>query len=235
MSTKAKQQEDLICSKLLKYCQQGWPSKREISTEMKPFWVVRNAFTVKQGLIMYNCRIVVPMSLQKETLQKLHQGHQGVERCRLLAQNSVWWPGLYRDIQEVVRQCSVCAKLHTPNKEPMIPSALPEYPCQKLGLDLFKLQGKHYLLLVDYFSCYVDIVKLTSTTSSAVISAIKSIFSRHGIPELLISDNGPQYVSKEFEEFAEKYNFKHTTSSTHFPQSNGQAERTVQTVKCQSI
>ena len=228
---KSKQQEDSICSKILKYCQQGWPSKREISTEMKPYWVVRNAFTVKQGLIMYNCRIVVPMSLQKETLQKLHQGHQGGERCRLLAQNSVWWPGLYRDIQETVRQCSVCAKLHTPNKEPMIPSALPEYPWQKLGSDLFELQGKHYLLLVDYFSRYVDIVKLTSTTSGAVISAIKSVFSRHGIPELLISDNGPQYVSKEFEEFAEKYNFKHTTSSPHFPQSNGQAERTVQTVK----
>ena len=228
---KSKQQEDSICSKILKYCQQGWPSKREISTEMKPYWVVRNAFTVKQGLIMYNCRIVVPMSLQKETLQKLHQGHQGVERCRLLAQNSVWWPGLYRDIQEAVRQCSVCAKLHAPNKEPMIPSVLPEYPWQKLGSDLFELQGKHYLLLVDYFSRYVDIVKLTSTTSGAVISAIKLVFSRHGIPELLISDNGPQYVSKEFEEFAEKYNFKHTTSSPHFPQSNGQAERTVQTVK----
>ena len=212
---KSKQQEDSICSKILKYCQQGWPSKWEIPTEMKPYWVVRNVFTVKQGLIMYNCRIVVPMSLQKETLQKLHQGHQGVERCRLLAQNSVWWPGLYRDIQETVRQCSVCAKLHTPNKEPMIPSALPEYPWQKLGSDLFELQGEHYLLLVDYFSCYVDIVKLTSTSSSAVISAIKSVFSRHGIPEFLISDNGPQYVSKEFEEFAEKYNFKHTTSSPH--------------------
>ena len=60
---------------------------------------------------------------------------------------------------------------------------------------------------------------------------MKSVFSRYGIPELLISDNGPQYVSKEFEEFAEKYNFKHTTSSPHFPQSNDQAERTVQTVK----
>ena len=113
----------------------------------------------------------------------------------------------------------------------MIPAVLPECPWQKLGSDLFELQGKHYLLLVDYFSRYVEIIKLTTTTSSAVISGMKSVFSRYGIPELLISDNGPQCVSKEFEEFAEKYNFKHTTSSPHFPQSNGQAERTIQIVK----
>ena len=79
-------------------------------------------------------------------------------------------------------------------------SYVPDYSWQKLGSDLFELQGKHYLLLR-----YVDIVKLTPTTSSAEISAIKSVFSGHGIPELLISDNGPQYASKEFEEFAEKY------------------------------
>ena len=180
---------------------------------------------------MYNCRIVVPVSLQKETLDKIHQGHQGIERCRLLAQNSVWWPSLYRDIQETVRKCSICAKLFRPNKEPLIPSVLPEYPWQKLGSDLFELQGKHYLLMVDYFSRYVEVIKLTSITSNPVIAGMKSIFSRYGIPELLITDNGPQYVCKEFKEFAEKYEFKHTTSSPRFPQSNGQAERTIQTVK----
>ena len=77
----------------------------------------------------------------------------------------------------------------------------------------------------------MEITKLASTTSSAVISGMKSIFARHGIPELLISDNGPQYVSKEFKEFSEKYNLKHITSSPHFPQSNGQVERTVKAVK----
>ena len=181
---------------------------------MKPYWVVRNALTVNQ----------VPVSLQKETLGKIHQGHQGIERCRLLAQNSVWWPGLYRDIQETVRQCSVSAKLHTPSKEPLIPSVLPERPWQKLGSDLFELQGKDYLLIVDYFSRFVEVIKLTSTTSNAVITATKSVFSRYGVPELLMTDNGPQYVCAAFRQFAEEYNFEHITSSPHFPQSNGQAE-----------
>ena len=73
-------------------------------------------------------------------------------------------------------------------------------------------------------SHYMEVIKLTSTTSNAVIAGIKSIFSRYGMPELLITDNGPQYACKEIKEFAEKYKFKHTTSSPHFPQSNGQAE-----------
>jgi len=177
---------------------------------------------------MYNCHIVVPISLQKEALKKLHQGHQGVEKCRLLAQISIWQPGLYSDIQDTV---TLCAKFNTSNKELLISSVLPEYLWQKLGSDLFHLKGNHYLLLVDYFSCYVEITKLASTTSSAVISGMKLIFARHDIPELLISDNGPQYVSKEFKEFSEKYNFKYITSSPHFPQSNGQVEKTVKTVK----
>ena len=228
---KQKQQEDPTCREIATYCQQKWPSKNEITSHMKPYWAVRNALTVNQGLLLYNCRIVVPVSLQNETLGKIHQGHQGIERCRLLAQNSVWWPGLYRDIQETVRKCSVCAKFHTPSKEPLMPSVLPERPWQKLGSDLFELQGKNYLLIVDYFSRFIEVIKLASTSANAVITATKSVFSRYGVPELLITDNGPQYMCATFRKFAEEYNFTHTTSSPHFPQSNGQAERTVQTVK----
>ena len=87
------------------------------------------------------------------------------------------------------------------------------------------------MLVVDYFSRYPEIVKMRSTTSKATIEALKSIFARHGIPETLISDNGPQYSSKEFAEFAKSYDFCHVTSSPHFPQSNGMAERMVQTIK----
>ena len=74
-------------------------------------------------------------------------------------------------------------------------------------------------------------VRLTSTTSSSVITALKSMFSRHGIPENFRSDNGPQYSSAEFEAFAKMYEFEHNSSSPRFPQSNGLAERTVKTVK----
>ena len=81
--------------------------------------------------------------------------------------------------------------------------------------------------MVDYFSRYPEISKLTPTTPTAVIVAMKAVFARHGIPEIVRSNNGPQYSSYEFTLFADSYGFQHSTSSPHYPQSNGQAERMV--------
>ena len=119
----------------------------------------------------------------------------------------------------------------SPRREPLIPSKLPDYPWQKIGTDLFYLKKSNYILIIDYFSRFIEVIKLKSTTSQAIIEALQSVFSRHGIPETVISDDGPQYSSNEFDTFAKKYNFNHITSSPLFPQSNGQVERAVQTVK----
>ena len=112
-----------------------------------------------------------------------------------------------------------------------MPTKFPDRPWQRLGSDLFHWKGANYLLVVDYFSRYIEMAMLTSTTSEATIGHLKSIFARHGIPETLISDNGLQYASSVFQKFARDYGFTHTTSSPHYPQGNGEAERAVQTVK----
>ena len=92
-------------------------------------------------------------------------------------------------------------------------SELPKYPWQVVATDLFELNKLNYLLVVDYFSRYPEVLQLTSTTSMSVISALKSVFSRHGIPEIVRSDIGPQYSSAEFMSFASSYGFHHLTSS----------------------
>ena len=113
----------------------------------------------------------------------------------------------------------------------MIPSQLPDYPWQRVSSDLFQLKGAHYIVVVDYFSRYPKVTKLSATTSNHIIEALKKIFSRHGVPETVVSDNGPQYASREFSDFAKAYDFRHITSSPHYAQSNGHAERAVKTVK----
>ena len=90
----------------------------------------------------------------------------------------------------------------------MIASELPQYPWQKVGVDLFHLNGAEYLVLVDYFSRYPEVQKLTSTTSATVIASLKSTFSRFGIPEIIASDNGPQFASQLFADFAKTYGFQ---------------------------
>ena len=118
-----------------------------------------------------------------------------------------------------------------PHVQPMIASSLPSHPWEKVASDLFQLNGKTYLLVADYFSRYMEVQTLATTTSASVICALKAIFARHGVPSVLVSDNGPQYNSTEMQEFAALYNFKHITSSPHYPQSNGLAERMVKTAK----
>ena len=128
--------------------------------------------------------------------------------------------------------CKLCMqKKPAQQSEPLLPSTLPDRPFQRIGVDLCELKGKHFLVSVDYFSRYIDILPLQSLTSGAVINKMKQIFSQHGIAETVISDNGPQFAAKEFQQFAEEWNFHHATSSPHYPQANGEAERAVRSAK----
>ena len=213
------------------YCQTEWPAKHAIPAAVRPFRKARSSLSVCNQLLMFDQRIVVPSSLQKETLERIHDSHQGISRCRMRSKSSVWWPGISSAIQEMIQRCPVCVRNAELHHEPLISTTLPQYPWQMLGSDLFELKGTTYLLVVDYFSRYPEVIRLTSTTSNAVITSLKSMFARHGIPEHFRSDNGPQYSSSEFGEFAKMYGFEHNSSSPRFPQSNGLAERTVKTIK----
>ena len=225
------QKVDPTCLIVRRYCQTGWPEQGSMDPLAKPFWEKKGELTVSQELLLCGTRIVVPASLREETMVKLHQGHQGVQRSRLRANTSVWWPGISNEIVRYVKNCSECSRDAKPNKEPLIPTPLPDHPWQKVGSDLLTLDGSTYLLVVDYFSRYPEVIQLRKTTTQSVTNALRSIFSRHGIPETLVSDNGPQYSSEEFRAFASRYGFAHVTSSPRYPQSNGLAERTVKTVK----
>lgn len=222
------QKQDPTCQQIREFCVAGWPNKERVNRHLKPYWKVKGSFSVCE---LFNSRIVVPKSLQQETLAKVHQGHQGIERCLLRTRSSVWWPGITSQLKQVVQNCPTCCRNARPRREPLLTTPLPEYPWQIVATDLFELQGVHCLLVVDYFSRYPEVVRLTTTTSAAVITALKAAFARHGIPEVVRSDNGPQYSSHEFATFADSYGFQHSTSSPHYPQSNGQAERMVQTAK----
>ena len=225
------QARDTECRTLIEYCKSGWPEKHKVKGELKRFWQVRGELTCSNDLLLFRSRIIVPKSLRGETLQKIHTGHQGIVCCRLRVAESVWWPGVSHEVEHFIKSCAECQKNTVPPREPLISSDLPSYPWEKVASDLFEMNKCTYLLVVDYFSKYVEVQKLSTTTAANVIAALKSIFSRHGIPSILVSDNGPQYSSYEMKEFDGKYGFQHVTSSPLYPQANGQAERAVKTVK----
>ena len=129
------QSEDPVCRKLKAYCQQ---EEIEWTGPIKRYYPIRTELTIANGLLLRGKRIVVPESLQADILEKLHQGHQGMTKCRQRARDSVWWPGLKRDIDEIVSNCPTCCMYATQKSEPLIPSLLPQRPWQSVGTDLFE-------------------------------------------------------------------------------------------------
>lgn len=136
------------------------------------------------------------------------------------------------DIKDYVARCDVClTHREAPNKETLLQHDHTSQPWAKVGADLCELEGRTLLITCDYFSGFIEVERLHSTTSSAVSKALKILFARYGVPNTLVTDNGPQFASAEFRAFATKWGFHHVTSSPRYPQSNGKAENAVKTVK----
>ncbi|XP_055888269.1 uncharacterized protein K02A2.6-like [Biomphalaria glabrata] len=165
-------------------------------------------------------------------LQRLHQGHLGRDRCLVIAKEVFFWPGMSKQIIDMVSTCAVCNEHQkSQQKEPLLPHDTPVLPWEKIGADNFEYLGKNYFLLVDYNSNFFEINLIPTLKASDVIIHMKSQFARHGIPREVICDNGPSFACQEFLKFSKSWGFKHITSSPRFPQSNGMAERAIQTVK----
>ena len=226
-----KQEEDEVCQTLKQYCSEGWPDRTRVPDTLKPYWHTKDELLVVHGLLLKAERIVTPTSIRLEMLNRIHDGHQGVAKCRERVKRALWWPGLSNEIEDLVKQCRKCTERRINKKEPMISSVVPDRLWQVIGTDICFVKKRPYLIVVDYFSKFIKVSYLSSLSSSEMIRTLKSVFARHGIPEVVRSDNGPQYDSAEFAKFTKDWEFKHVTSSPLYAQSNGEAERGVQTAK----
>lgn len=218
-----------LVSKLVR---SGWPEHMSsVPLDAREYLKVRSELSVENGLLLRGCRIVVPWSMRGEILEKLHHGPQGLIRCRERAKASVWWPGLSKQLKNTVTSCQVCRELkRVQQKEPLISTPLPDRPWQRIALDLCE-HNHNYLIISDYYSRFLEILHLSSTTSAHIIQKLRTVFARFGVVDQAVSDNGPQFASTEFQNFAKELDFEHISSSPHHPQGNGHAERAVQTAK----
>ena len=210
----------------------GWPESQSDCPEvLKPYWPYRDEISTHDGVCVKGSRVIIPECMRKEVLMLIHAGHQGIQKCRLRARNTVFWPMINADIDKMIRSCSACQANQTSQQAEPLMNIETDAPWSVVGTDLFQWNSKQYIIVVDYYSNFPVVRQLGDTTSHNVVNCLRSIFAEFGIPDKVISDNGPQYSSAVFSDFAQRYNFIHTTSSPHFPQSNGKAERHVGTVK----
>ena len=192
---KSAQPADSICQKVIQFCCEGWPEQQPHSKQLHLYWGARHKFSIIEDLLLYGSCIIIPSSLQTETLMEIHTGHLGVQKCLLQAKACVCWPGMTTSqLICLVLECWKFREHTIERQEPLISTPLPTHPWEEVGTDLFFLKGVTYLLAVDYFSRYLELVKLTSTTSQSIVNVLKAVFSRHGIPSQWRTDNGPQFA-----------------------------------------
>ena len=218
---------------LMNVIKTGWPEERSlIPPSTQPYWNYRGELSVYNGVIYRGERVCVPRALRPKMLKIIHSSHTGMVKCKQRARDLVFWPNMNKQIEEMVSTCEACLEHRAkPPREPMVIPPVPSLPWSKVGTDIFQLGRKSYLVLVDYYSNFFEIAHLTETTSSEVIKHIKQNIARYGIVSTLISDNGPQFTSKEFKDFSRAYGFNHITSSPRHQQSNGLAENAVKIAK----
>ena len=224
---------DPVLSRLADQILRGWPvNRRDVPEILAGYFPFRDELTTQDGLIFKGRCLVVPHSQQREVISQLHRTHIGLASILRLARECVFWLGMSSALRDTILKCSVCLA-HRPEqpREPLMSHELPDRPWQKVATDLFELYNVTYCVLVDYYSNFVEVDRLASMSTAHVVKALSAQFARYGIPEVLISDNGPCYASAEFKAFTERLDIEHRTSSPGYPQSNGKAENAVRTVK----
>ena len=191
--------QDNQLTRLSCYINTGFPcDKKNLPTDLQEFWNFRDTLSIKNGLITCGSRIIVPYEMRAEMLQYIHEGHQGKERCLLRARNTVFWPKITDDIQELIERCIICQEHGKSQSIIGITQELPLFPWHTLATDIWKRMD--LLIVADVFSKYFLVRKLANSSSAAVCAEISTIVTELGLPHIIRSDNGPCYNSKEFQQ-----------------------------------
>lgn len=205
--------------------------ERGISHELPlQFRVVANELCRCEDILLRTDRIVIPQSLRERVLQIAHEGHIGIRMMKLHLRDSVWWPKMDAAVESFVKRCRGCILVSAPEPpEPMVRKNMPNGPWQEIAIDFLGPlpDGQTLLVVVDYYSRYIEVCEMTQTTSKETINQLSTIFSRFGVPLTLRADNGPQFNAncEEFQVFCEDLGLQLINTIPYWPQQNGEVER----------
>ena len=223
--------KDPILSRVHHFILHGWNTTNS-NDDLQPYFNRRNELSVVDGCVLWGSRVVIPPQGRAIVLEQLHDTHPGTNRMKSLARSYVWWPHLDSDIVNKVRHCHICQNNRSsPPKAPLHPWEWPSRPWARLHIDhAGPFHGK-FFLVVDAHSKWIDVQIVKSTSSDSTIAVLRYLFATHGLPEHIVSDNGPGFRSSVFQKFMSQNGIKHSFTSPYHPASNGLAERAVQTFK----
>ncbi|XP_032091766.1 uncharacterized protein K02A2.6-like [Thamnophis elegans] len=223
---------DPILSQVSSWVLRGWPTDK-VAEGFRPFKARQAELSIHGGCLIWGDRVVIPAALRPRVLPLLHKDHPGIARMKALARSYVWWPLLDSEIAAYVGRCATC-QLSRPNPPagPAPEWEVPRGPWSRLHVDFASpFHGQNFLIVVDAYSRWVELVLMASTMAESTVRALRRLFATHGLPDILVSDNGPQFTATTFQEFLAEQGIRHAPIAPYHLARNGRAERAVRSAK----
>ena len=186
---------DIMLSKVTQYTKHGWPAK--VPEAIQPYAARKNELTIEDGCLLWGSCVIIPKRLQADLLRELHREHPGMSKMKSLARGYLWWSQMDKAIEEVAKSCQSC-KAVKPGAPaaPMHPWSWPAKLRQRVHVDFAgPFLGKSFLLTMDSHSKWLEVIEMTQTSTHHTICVLRQLFARYGLPQQIVSDNGPQFTS----------------------------------------
>ena len=221
-----------ILSRVYNFTLHGWPEKM-IDENLRPYFCRKAEISIDKGCLLWGTRVIIPSSLRQRLMDLLHEEHIGIVRMKAQARAYIWWPQIDMNLERTVKTCCVCQEnRNAPPHAPLHPWNWPQHPWSRLHLDFAgPICGKMFLIIADAHSKWIDVRIMNRITSAQTILQLRHVFAVHGLPDTVVTDNGPSFSSREFSTFLTYNGVQHIRTSPFHPASNGFAERCVQTFK----
>ena len=166
-------------------------------------------------------RIIILVSLRQGTLERLHQSHLGISKSLLHARPSFHWPGLTKDVTNLIEKCNSCQSFQNhQQREALLNVLSSSKPWTSLASNIFKFDGKSFFIVVDNMSKFILVGLIADHFAETTIQEFILIFNEHGIPQELHVDMGSNFKSKTFMDFCKSLDIILTYSSAYHHSSN---------------
>lgn len=199
-----------------------------------PYKFIKTELCFAGNILLRGSRIIIPKNLHGRILELAHEGHPGMTKMKQRLRAKVWWPKMDQLVDQYVKECPGCMMIGAPSApEPMKRYELPKGPWQHLAMDYMGIlpSGHHLLVIVDYFSRFIEVMLMTKIDSSATINRLKDIFARFGFPHSIVADNAKQFISQELRDYCSTNNIELRNTIPYWPQMNGEVEVQNKSVK----
>jgi len=185
------------------------------------------------GVLLRGNRIVMPVKLRSRAIELAHEGHQGIVKTKQRIRTKLWWSAVDKDCERVCKSCLDCLKVSSPESStPLSMTKFPEKPWDYLSADILGPlpNGQYVFVIVDYHSRYFEVGFVRQVTADRIVDFPDVAFTRYGLPSVLRTDNGPQFISSVFQDFLHENGVKWLSTTPLWPQAKGEVERVNRTL-----